>query len=193
MSGKCFFQIVGIVMAFVCASCDNNAAIKNPRDLCGIYRQKPSWRSALQRASTRYHVPASTIMAIMYTESRFVATARTPQRHIMGVPLMHASTALGYAQVLDGTWRYYLKSTNQLSADRENFADASLFIAWYVQSIQKACHLKSHQVAAIYLAYHNGIAAYQRGQVWHDAALVRLSKSVERLAKHYAGQLCPGD
>ena len=42
------------------------------------------------------------------------------------------SSAYGYAQALEGTWDDYRKDTGRRGADRDDFADSSDFIGWYM-------------------------------------------------------------
>src|SRR6056297_948091 len=77
-------------------------ATQRPRDIgnvCAIFEQKPSWYSDAQRSQRRWGVPASTLMAIMWQESRFQPTIEPPREKLLGIiPWMRPSTANGFSQ-----------------------------------------------------------------------------------------------
>ena len=52
------------------------------------------------------------------------------------------STAKGYAQALDSTWRSYLQHNNLKQANRSSFASATDFIGWYLHMLSHNLHLK---------------------------------------------------
>ena len=51
-------------------------------------------------------------LAFIKTESNFRPTARTQRKYVFGlIPPGRISSAYGYSQALDGTWKEYKKST----------------------------------------------------------------------------------
>ena len=73
------------------------------------------------------------------------------------------SSAYGYAQALDGTWDDYRQATGRRGADRDDFADASDFIGWYMNEAAPGERLAPHDAYNQYLAYPEGKAGYARG------------------------------
>ena len=76
---------------------------------------------------------------------------------------MPRSSAYGYAQALEGTWDDYRADTGRRGADRDDFADSSDFIGWYMAGASRVNGLPPHDTYNHYLAYHEGKAGYARG------------------------------
>jgi hypothetical protein len=103
------------------------------------------------------------------------------------------SSALGYAQAIDGTWEWYLKDTGQRRADRTDFADASDFIGWYMNLNSRMNGVSTRDAYNQYLAYHEGKAGYARGSYRNKAWLPPVAADVSEWAARYEAQLqsCP--
>ena len=76
---------------------------------------------------------------------------------------MPRSSAYGYAQALEGTWDDYRRSTGRRGADRDDFADSSDFIGWYMHGANRVNGVAMHDAYNQYLAYHEGKAGFARG------------------------------
>ena len=76
---------------------------------------------------------------------------------------MPRSSAYGYAQALEGTWDDYRADTGRRGADRDDFADSSDFIGWYMSGATRVNGMPLHDAYNQYLAYHEGKAGYARG------------------------------
>ena len=121
---------------------------KNQGDACSIIKQKKSWRSALKKTERKWGVSPGMQLAFIKTESNFRPTARTQRKYFLGViPSGRISSAYGYSQALDGTWKEYKKSTGHKYHRRSNFAHSTNFIGWYVNKsnrilgISKSMHI----------------------------------------------------
>jgi hypothetical protein len=174
-----------LICAVLLSGCEHSPP-KDPQNACSIYQEFPDWLVVGKAVKKRWGTPLSLQLAIIYTESRFLSSAQ-PKRESMH--LFHKSSARGYAQALDGTWRRYVHSKHQLAADRENFADASDFIGWYTHSSKKRFGLPYSNAYAHYLAFHEGWGGYASGSYRKKRQLVRLAHQVQRRTDRYRRQL----
>ena len=102
-------------------------------------------------------------MAIIHQESRFKADARTPMKYILGViPTGRQSSAFGYSQALDGTWKEYRQTTGRWGARRDDIYDAADFIGWYLAASNRELGISLSDTRNQYLAYHEGRTGYKR-------------------------------
>ena len=133
-------------------------------------------------------------MAIMHQESHFQAGAEPIKAKIFGVFAVHPSSAVGYSQAVNQTWRLYLKATHQFSADRENFASATDFIGWFSQRAHEQLGLAKNDTYRLYLAYHEGLAGYRMRDYKDKHWLKAIAHRVAAQAKRYQYQLlrCEG-
>ena len=97
--------LVALVILGGCAT-----APRQISNVCAVFNQRDgwmdNWQTAAERASREYGVPVPILMATIYTESGFRPYARPPRQKILWViPWKRPSSAYGYAQALDGTWK----------------------------------------------------------------------------------------
>ena len=78
-------------------------------------------------------------------------------------------------------------------ADRDDFADASDFIGWYMNAAARVNGVSVHDTYNQYLAYHEGKAGFARGTYRKKAWLPPVARDVEAWATLYEQQLqsCP--
>lgn len=77
-------------------------------------------------------VPVHVQMAIIHQESKFIGDNRTPVKYVLGVLPMggRQSSAYGYAQALDATWKEYQRAEGgRGGAKRDDIRDATDFMA----------------------------------------------------------------
>ena len=159
-------------------------------NLCDIFDEKGSWYKAANKASKRWGVPISVNMAIMHQESRFKARAKPPRTTFLWIfPGPRKSSAYGYAQAKTSTWRWYQKKANRWRADRDNFADAIDFIAWYNAQTVNINNVKPNDGYALYLAYHEGHGGFKRRTFKHKTWLKNVASKVNSRHKRYHTQL----
>ena len=96
--------------------------------------ERPQWFRAMKRTEAKWGVPVSVQLATIARKSSFRHDAQPTKRIGSGwfsreVP---RSSAYGYAQALEGTWDDYRAATGRRGADRDDFADSSDFIGWYM-------------------------------------------------------------
>jgi len=165
---------------------------RNPEDLCKIFEEKRGWYKASVKAQKKWGTPLTTPMAIMYQESSFKAKARPPRRWYFGIfPGRRASTAYGYAQAIDGTWKTYLRATGEFGRSRKNFTDALDFIHWYLREAQNRNGVQKNDPYHLYLNYHEGTNGFRRRTYEAKPQLLKAARRVQmrdsRYAQQYAG------
>ena len=164
-----------------------------PRNLdnaCSIVAQRPEFLKAFKSTQRKWGVPIHVQMSIIYYESRFRADARTPFRYVLGViPMGRQSSAYGYSQARDGTWKQYQKETGRRSAKRDRIRDASDFIGWYATESYNRNGIKLTDARNQYLAYHEGHTGYARGSYKAKSWLMRIASEVEARSRTYQSQL----
>jgi len=128
-------------------------------------------------------------MSIMNQESAFKNRARPPRRYLLGIiPWRRPSSAYGYAQAIDGTWREYVRATGQYSRKRTSFADATDFIHWYMNEATKRNNVARSDAYNLYLNYHEGTAGFARGTYKKKPWLEGVALKVQRRAENYTSQ-----
>ncbi|MBC6437409.1 MAG: lytic transglycosylase [Rhodobacteraceae bacterium] len=181
--------ILGLLL--VLATCGRTySAPRNLDNACSIISERPAYYRAMRTAERNWGVPVHVQMATIHQESRFVGNARTPFRYVLGViPMGRQSSALGYSQALDGTWREYQRDTGNRRARRTNIRDATDFMGWYMTLTEARNGIPLTDVRNQYLAYHEGHTGYARGSYNRKPWLIRVAGRVADRAQTYRAQL----
>ncbi|AIL32964.1 transglycosylase SLT domain-containing protein [Basilea psittacipulmonis] len=162
---------------------------KNPENLCDIFKEFPSWYQAAKLSQDRWGTPMHVSMSIMYQESSYRHNAKPPMKYFLWViPVGRGSSAYGYSQAQDDSWREYENAMNK-SRDREEFTHAIDFIAWYVNRNYARNKVSKWDAYKQYLAYHEGMGGYARGTYRQKQWLLNIAKRVDQRAKQYGAQL----
>ncbi|WP_300518007.1 lytic transglycosylase [Aliiroseovarius sp.] len=181
----------GIIVLFV-ASCSGGVS-KAPRNLdnaCSIVKQRPAYLKAMKRTQRKWDVPVHVQMAIIYQESKFIGNNRTPMKYVLGVlPMGRQSSAYGYAQALDATWKEYQRSEGGRGAKRDNIRDATDFIGWYMSQSYEDLGIPLSDARNQYLAYHDGRGGYARGTYRSKPWLLKVANQVAERSETYRRQL----
>ncbi|MGY6547556.1 MAG: transglycosylase SLT domain-containing protein [Roseinatronobacter sp.] len=175
-------------------SCGNRSqTFSAPRNLdnaCALERERPRYFAAMRAAERRWGTPVPVQMAIIHAESSFIGDARTPVRFTLGViPMGRQSSAFGYSQALDGTWREYIEETGNRRASRTNIFDATDFIGWYNTKSRQRNGIALTDARNLYLAYHEGHAGFARGSYNSKPWLLGVADRVAARAQMYDTQL----
>lgn len=158
--------------------------------ICHIFQQQPAWYDAAVTAHKRWGTPIPTLMAFIQAESGFDSYNEPPRTHLLGfIPWSRPSTAYGYAQAEDATWREFVADTGQPLARRWDIGDAMDFIGWYNHRAHHYLGLSLKNPDHLYLAYHEGMGGYRRGSFRHKPKVVKLARHVAHLSRTYARQL----
>lgn len=182
---KLVTALSAVVLLAGCAT----APPSKPENICHIFEEKRGWHHAALKAEKKWSVPVHVPMAMMYQESSFRHDARPPRKYILGfIPNGRISSAYGYSQALDGTWKEYLKSTGNKGAKRSNFADSIDFMGWYIDKTHRMNRVSKWDANAQYLNYHEGQGGYKRGTHRAKPWLIQVAKRVDRRSKRYQAQ-----
>jgi len=159
-------------------------------NLCDIFSHKKSWYEDAKKASKRWQVPIPVLMSFIYQESRFEAKAKPPRGKFLWVfPGRRPSSAYGYAQAKDSTWKWYKESTGRRYAGRADFTDAVDFVAWYNHQSKVKNKIASGDAYRLYLAYHEGHGGYSRKTYAQKTWLLAVAKKVAQRSASYSAQL----
>lgn len=180
--------IVGLV-----ASCGGGGSYHAPRNLdnaCAITNERPAYLRAMKTTERRWGVPVHVQMAVIHQESKFIGDARTPHRYALGIiPMGRQSSAYGYSQALDGTWEEYLVESGNRRARRDNIADATDFMGWYMHGTSQRLGISKYDAGSQYLAYHEGRSGFARGSHRAKGWLMTVSANVSARSEMYRRQL----
>jgi len=188
MKTGCKFLLVGLSFLLL-AGCVTPPP-RNIQNICSIFQQYPKWYWAAKKSQQRWGVPVAVQMAIIYQESRFRAKAKPPRKKILWVIpwFTRVTSARGYSQALDGTWKEYERSTGD-SGSRSSFKDVANFIGWYGYRAHRRAGIPRNNAYELYLAYHEGIGGYKRRTYLKKRWLIRVARKVEYRARLYQRQL----
>jgi hypothetical protein len=181
------------LLLLVLASCGGGGSYSAPRQLdnaCAIIRERPQYLRAMERTERRWGIPVHVQMATIYQESKFVGNARTPHRFALGViPMGRQSTAYGYSQALNGTWEEYQQGPGGRRAKRDDIADATDFMGWYMDESARRLGIAKTDAEAQYLAYHEGRTGFVNQSYLGKPWLVEVAAAVGARAEMYREQL----
>lgn len=163
---------------------------RNPSNLCSVFSEKQDWRGNALSAQQRWGAPVPVQMAIINQESSFLEDARPPRYRFLGLlPLWRTSSAYGYGQVKDDTWDWYVSKTGRYAAERDDFADVTDFIGWYMHQSYTLLGIAKQDAYHQYLAYHEGHGGYKRKSYLAKTWLPKVAERVAQMARRYAAQL----
>lgn len=179
--------LVALLMLGSCASAPSRI-----NNVCAVFDQRDGWINgwygSAKKTEREFGVPVPILMATIYAESGFNPYAKPPRTKLLGfIPWKRASSAYGYSQALDGTWKRYQAETGNWYARRSNFADAVHFIGWYHATSNRVNGIALNDPYRLYLAYYLGHGGYSRGTA--NATAQQGAKRAANMATRYAGQL----
>ena len=164
-----------------------------PRDIsnsCEMFEDKSGWYKDTKRSYEKWGVPIHVQLAIIYQESKFVDDAKPPRDYLLWlIPWGRVSSAYGYAQAQDSTWDWYIETTGNRGADRDDFGDAVDFVGWYGDMSHRLLGISRWDAYRQYLAYHEGHGGYKRGTYSEKPWLIKVARKVESRARDYRAQL----
>ncbi len=182
------WKLAALPVLLVLAACAGPP--QDTADICVVFGERPRWYRDAVAATERWGMPVHVQMAIMRQESDFRPRARPPRRKLWGfIPTTWMSSDYGYAQATDATWDWYRRTTGRRGADRDDFADATDFIAWYGRVGRERLGISLWDAYNQYLAYHEGHGGYRRGSFRDKPWLLRAARRVAQTAARYRDQL----
>ncbi|MDM8538174.1 transglycosylase SLT domain-containing protein [Desulfobacterales bacterium HSG17] len=183
-----------LILLFTCGCTPGTPRFKN--NICKIFKQNPDWYDHAVDSYNKWGIPIPIMMAIMYIESGFVADARPPRTTCFFIfPGPRPSSAYGYAQAIDSTWKDFQKQTKDSWADRDDFEDAISFIGWYCKLSRTRCGISKNDAFNLYLAYHEGHQGFNRGYYLKKAGVKKAARAVRNQVARYKKQFdsCKND
>ena len=186
----CVMKLPVILLTLFTLSACATTPPSNQADACAIFEENRSWYRAAQRTERKWDVPIAMQLAFIRKESSFDRAARPARgKFLFVLPGRRASSAVGYAQALDGTWDEYRKDTGKSGASRKNFADSTDFIGWYVNQSARRAGISTDDAYSQYLAYHEGAGGYVRGTWRSKPEVQRRASVVASTTSRYEAQL----
>ncbi|MBM7069354.1 transglycosylase SLT domain-containing protein [Actibacterium sp. 188UL27-1] len=185
-------RILCVFLLAVLCGCGggSNTAPRNLDDACSIVRERPSYLRAFKQTERRWGVPVNVQMATIYQESKFKSDARTPFQYALGViPMGRRSSAYGYSQALDATWKEYKQEAGRRGARRNDIKDATDFMGWYMTKTRERNGVPLTDARNQYLAYHDGHTGFARGSYNKKPWLVRIAGEIDARSQLYRNQL----
>jgi hypothetical protein len=183
-----------VTLMLILGSCggssSHNSAPRDLDDACSIVSERPEYLRAFRAVERKHGVPVPSLMAIIYQESKFISDNRPPHRYALGViPVGRQSSAVGYSQALDATWREYQDEVGGSRARRQDVNAATDFMGWYMVQTVEETGVAIDDTRNQYLAYHDGRSGYLRGTWRSKSWLIRVAGEVEARAVMYDQQL----
>ena len=184
------FRAMILLVALVSCGSKNFSAPRNLDNACSIVSERPAYLRAFKATERKWGVPVPVLMAIIYQESKFIGNNRTPHQYALGViPVGRQSSAFGYSQALDATWREYQQREGGRGARRDNIRDATDFMGWYMNQTKDEIGISMSNTHDQYLAYHDGRTGFVRGTWKRKSWLTRIAGEVDARAVMYDTQL----
>jgi len=183
--------------AGACASIAPTPSNREIADACLLLQRNQEWHDALRETARNWGAPMGFQLAVINQESSFDADARPPRGESQWFGLVqgdYISSATGYSQALDGTWKMYQEKTGKWNATRTSFRDASDFIGWYFNTNGQRVGVDQYDYRAHYLIYHEGATGYLNGTWKAKGWLVDVAAKVAAQAARYESQIsnCAG-
>ncbi len=183
-----FRFFIMVLTALLLTACGGRAFDRD--DLCSVYEAHPEWERGAQAAEERWGIPQELIMAVIRYESSFVGDAEAPRRRYFGlIPGERLSSAYGFSQALNQTWKEYQERTGNDSAKRDDFADAADFVGWYLNRTHRSLQIPRSDGYHLYLAYHQGHRGFLRRDYEQKPRLMRVARKVNTARMTYRIQL----
>ncbi|MCC5871212.1 MAG: transglycosylase SLT domain-containing protein [Gammaproteobacteria bacterium] len=190
MMSKASLRIGLLLLAALGLGACTSSPPSQAENVCEIFTEQRGWYRDAKKAEKRWGIPLSVLMAFTFQESSFQARAKPERTRLLWViPWRRPSTAYGYTQALDSTWREYQRATGRSRARRHNFGDAMDFIGWYNRRSADQLGLPRNDAYSLYLAYHEGVGGFRRGTYRDKRWLQDAARRVHSRAYAYQTQL----
>jgi hypothetical protein len=165
-----------------------SSTTSHPNNACNILNENDDWLYATHKSYKKWGIPVSIQLAFIKHESSFRYNARPLKKKGFFFD-DYQSSAYGYSQALDGTWKEYKTKNNKPNADRTSFYDSSDFVGWYLNRVSKSSKIKKHDIYNLYLAYHEGVGGWKKRSYLKKRWLVKKAKVVKNSTITFSKQL----
>jgi len=187
-SRRFLLSILATVCLLTLAGCAS-APPRNSQNICQVFDQYPGWYRDAKDAQKRWGTPVNVLMAFVQRESSFNRKARPDRPWFLFVPLPRKSSAYGYAQAQDPIWEEYKQANGSWFKSRKDMDDSLDFLGWYTDRIHRELGISKWDPKHLYIAYHEGIGGYRRGQWRNSSHLLQTAEGVDHRAREYGAQL----
>lgn len=178
-----------IALLLVQCACQHSLPTSDINNACALFNEKFDWYRYHHKARREHGIPIWLQLSFVHMESRFNPTAVPIKEMKNGVVTKTLSSALGYAQALNGSWAEYTSARPSWKRSRTYYSDSIDFMGWYLHR----CHLKAgvakNDPYNMYLCYHEGISGYKKGSYKQKKAIIAYAKKTDLLARKYYKQL----
>ena len=186
LSPSCRWVCLGVMWGLL-----QGCAVNPPQrshDLCSVFQERFHWFQAVREAEKRWNISIPIMMAIVYQESGFYSDARPPRTRILKYfPGPRVSSAYGYSQALNQTWKDYQHATGNIGAQRDDFSDSLDFVGWYNRRSLRY-GISKYDARKLYLAYHEGHHGFKRRSYMRKPWLMKVARKVQHRARLYQRQ-----
>lgn len=148
------------------------------QNICEVLKVHPSWYQDAKVVQQKWGVPVSVQLAIIQEESHFKPDAKNKD-----------SSAYGFAQAVNQIWVTYKENCDNKKQKRNNFKDATNFIGWYANRMQKQVNVSPQNAYQLYLSYHDGASGYLTALHKKQAFSKQLADHVQDVANQYKVEL----
>lgn len=181
---------IGLLLCVLLLTACSTPRPSNVSNICGIFKQYPSWYRVAHKAQRRWGIPIAIQLAVIHQESNFHSQIQPARPYLLGIiPWFRPSSSYGYTQAQDAVWSEYKKASRNYFAARSNFADSVDFIAWYLNQAHRRLGISRKDAFRLYLAYHEGVGGYRRRTYLRKKWLISVAHNVSARAKRYQQQL----
>jgi hypothetical protein len=185
-----FLSILSVFFLLFEGCAGRGLAPKESDNICNLFFKNRQWYLDADKASRKWGIPISVLMAIMYQESNYEEDARPPRTTCLFIfPGSRPSSAYGYSQAIDSTWKKYIQETENWGAGRDDFSDSIDFIGWYCYRSHERCKISVKDTYSLYLAYHEGQGGFLQKTYRNKKYLKKTALRVKNKARIYASQL----
>lgn len=187
-----FIFIAFIIFCMYVSSQIESKSTTHPNNACKMLKENPDWYASLLAAQNKWKTPMYITLGMMRQESAFKHDAKPIRKNKWYEFGYHyQSSATGYSQALNGTWKHYMNDTNSYFANRESFSDATDFMGWYNHTSNKQNKIAFNDPKNLYLAYHEGWNGYNKKTYEKKGKefLKRATKNVAIWSEKYKKQL----
>lgn len=180
-----WFWGAGLLALGGCAT----APPRHSQNICQSFGQYPSWYRDARTAQKRWGTLVNVLMAFVQRESGFNRKARPKRPRFLFISLPRRSSAQGYAQAQDPIWKEYREANGGRFKSRKDMDDSLDFIGWTTDRIHRELGISKWDPQHLYIAYHEGIGGYRRGQWRRNRHLLQAAATVDQRAREYGAQL----
>ena len=156
---------------------------------CDLFSTQFDWYRYHHKSRLEHGVPIWLQLAIVHMESKFDPFAVPVKERKNGRIIKTWSSAQGYAQALDNSWKEYTQERPSWWRSRNYYKDSTDFIGWYLNKCHKYAGIPKNDPYKMYLCYHEGISGYKKGSYHKKKAIIDYAKKTDALARKYHQQL----